>query len=229
MNARAHCKRNEAREGWPSLQRNANATLPLLLPADYRFFDYPSPIPPPLYACLFPTLTSLNHSASASLETIPRAHCLDRSLLVLSPSPHTRPAVCGPVCGPSSTHTYISSPSPRRQSPPDYCGSHPGTAHPYSSQHIPLPQTPHRTANTWTTNTTRSVYPSPSTHLPFVARSYLQGGRSSICMSMIRVCLASFKLTTHPQRPTSAPVVSCRTFSCFLPPSRCLISPSSRI
>jgi hypothetical protein len=143
---------------------------------------------------------------------------------VLSPSPHTRPAVCGPVHHPPtpiSPHCLVANRHHHLTTvlrvSPWHC--------PYSSQHIPLPQTPHRTANTWTTNTTRSVTPHrPPTYSLWQGRIYREDDHPSVCLSMIRVCLASFKLTTHlQQRPASAPVVSCRAFGCFLLRSRCLI------
>lgn len=64
------------------------SSSPCCFPSTIDFFDYHSRVKrtnPSTSLCLFPTL---NDSASASLETIPRAHCKDRSLLVLSPSPH---------------------------------------------------------------------------------------------------------------------------------------------
>jgi hypothetical protein len=161
---------------------------------------------PPLHSA-FPTL---NHSASASLETIPRAHCKDRSLLVLSPSPH------------NSTGSLVHHPSSTPISPRELVANrHLTTAgltlalpiesillatHPPSTN-----ATPH--CEHLDNKYHAFCYPSPSMHLLFVARSYLQGRLSSICVSMIRVCLALFKLTTHPQRPASAPVVSCQIFT----------------
>jgi hypothetical protein len=203
------------REGWPSAtKRNPSLTvhvlLPLLLPADYRFFLITTPVSnvpiPPLHSA-FPTL---NHSASASLETIPRAHCKDRSLLVLSPSPH------------NSTGSLVHHPSSTPISPRELVANrHLTTAgltlalpiesillatHPPSTN-----ATPH--CEHLDNKYHAFCYPSPSMHLLFVARSYLQGRLSSICVSMIRVCLALLKLTTHPQRPASAPVVSCQIFT----------------
>ena len=179
-------------------------------PSTIDFFDYHSRAKrtnPSTSLCIFPTL---NDSASASLETIPRAHCKDRSLLVLSPSPH------------NSTGSLVHHPSSTPISPRELVANrHLTTAgltlalpiesillatHPPSTN-----ATPH--CEHLDNKYHAFCYPSPSMHLLFVARSYLQGRLSSICVSMIRVCLALFKLTTHPQRPASAPVVSCQIFT----------------
>ena len=186
------------------------SSSPCCFPSTIDFFDYHSRAKrtnPSTSLCLFPTL---NDSASASLETIPRAHCKDRSLLVLSPSPH------------NSTGSLVHHPSSTPISPRELVANrHLTTAgltlalpiesillatHPPSTN-----ATPH--CEHLDNKYHAFCYPSPSMHLLFVARSYLQGRLSSICVSMIRVCLALFKLTTHPQRPASAPVVSCQTFT----------------
>lgn len=186
------------------------SSSPCCFPPTIDFFLITTPVSnvpiPPLHSA-FPTL---NHSASASLETIPRAHCKDRSLLVLSPSPH------------NSTGSLVHHPSSTPISPRELVANrHLTTAgltlalpiesillatHPPSTN-----ATPH--CEHLDNKYHAFCYPSPSMHLLFVARSYLQGRLSSICVSMIRVCLALFKLTTHPQRPASAPVVSCQTFT----------------
>ena len=186
------------------------SSSPCCFPSTIDFFDYHSRAKrtnPSTSLCLFPTL---NDSASASLETIPRAHCKDRSLLVLSPSPH------------NSTGSLVHHPSSTPISPRELVANrHLTTAgltlalpiesillatHPPSTN-----ATPH--CEHLDNKYHAFCYPSPSMHLLFVARSYLQGRLSSICVSMIRVCLALFKLTTHPQRPASAPVVSCQIFT----------------
>jgi hypothetical protein len=186
------------------------SSSPCCFPPTIDFFLITTPVSnvpiPPLHSA-FPTL---NHSASASLETIPRAHCKDRSLLVLSPSPH------------NSTGSLVHHPSSTPISPRELVANrHLTTAgltlalpiesillatHPPSTN-----ATPH--CEHLDNKYHAFCYPSPSMHLLFVARSYLQGRLSSICVSMIRVCLALFKLTTHPQRPASAPVVSCQIFT----------------